>query len=35
MDLSAEAGEASRPAQARLSGEDYRRVWRVLNGMEG
>ena len=32
--LPADAWEASRPPQARLSGADYRRVWRVLNGME-
>lgn len=32
--LPADVWNACRPAQARLSGEDYRRVWRILNGME-
>ena len=29
-----EVWESARPSQATLSGEDYRRLWRVLNGME-
>ena len=32
--LPADVWNACRPSQARLSGEDYRRVWRILNGME-
>ena len=29
-----EVWESVRPSQATLSGEDYKRLWRVLNGME-
>ncbi len=32
--LPTDAWDACRPAQARMSGEEYRRVWRILNGME-
>jgi len=32
--LPPEVWSECRPPQARLSGEDYRRVWRILNGME-
>ena len=31
--LPSEAWEEVRPAAARMSGDDYRRVWRVLNGI--
>lgn len=31
--LPSEAWEEARPATARMSGDDYRRVWRVLNGI--
>jgi hypothetical protein len=32
--LSPDAWNACRSSQARLSGEDYGRVWRILNGMK-
>jgi hypothetical protein len=32
-DLPTERWEEAKPATARMSGHDYRRVWRILNGM--
>lgn len=32
-DQPSEIWEEAKPATARMSGRDYRRVWRILNGM--
>jgi hypothetical protein len=32
-DLPSTTWEEVKPAAARMSGDDYRRVWRILNGM--
>lgn len=34
-DLPSETWDEVKPAASRMSGDDYRRVWRVLNGMGG
>jgi len=34
LDLPATNWESARPQNAQMSGDDYRRVWRVLNGMD-